>query len=468
MQRSLYWFRQDLRLADNPALSLAAKQGAILPVYIVDETCPKQYAMGAASRCWLHHSLLALQNQLNNHLILKKGDPLTILVQLIKTHGITHVYWSRCYTPWQIKRDQKIEKILTQQHGIAIHTDNSALLLEPWQIQNKTGKHYRIFTPFYRTALTQLATPQPVIQKPRQLRFLSTQSAKTTLNQLRLLPNKPWDKSMMAAWQASEQGAKNQLTAFIKTSLPQYNVHRDFPAIPACSTLSAYLHFGQISPNQIWQRIMQQQKNDNTTGFLRQLLWRDFAYHLLYHHPHLATDNLQSTFDRFAWQNKPSWLKAWQHGQTGYPLIDAGMRQLWQTGFMHNRLRMLVASFLVKHLRIDWRKGAAWFWDCLIDADMANNSAGWQWVAGCGTDAAPYFRIFNPITQGKKFDPNGEYTRQYVPELANLPLQYLFAPWMAPTSVLETAGISLGKTYPRPIVDHDTARNQALSAFKKL
>jgi deoxyribodipyrimidine photo-lyase len=466
---NIVWFRQDLRLADNPALNAACEAGEILPIYILDDVNAAEYKMGAASRVWLHHALEELNKQLDGQLQLFVGHAEDVFKQLCKQYSIDSVHWNRCYEPWRIDRDKRIKQQIIEQ-GVAAHSYGS-LLWEPWTVLKKDGTHYQVFTPFFQKGCLMAQPPKRPLAKPNNIDYAPQSLQSSTLNQLNLLPtNKTWHKTMMTSWTPNEADAKQQLTTFIDNGLKQYKVGRDFPAKQSVTRLSPYLHFGQISPNQIWYALEPLEEDPQAFALKRELAWREFSYSLLYHLPQLPNTNLQAKFDRFAWDTDADseLLKAWQKGQTGYPIVDAGMRELWQTGYMHNRIRMVVASFLVKNLMLDWRLGRDWFWDTLVDADLASNSASWQWVAGCGVDAAPYFRIFNPVLQGEKFDKQGEYTRKYVPELASLPDKYLFKPWDAPQSVLTDAGILLGKHYPKPIVDIKVSREAALNAYQAL
>lgn len=464
----LVWFRQDLRVTDNPALQAAAEKGDILPIYILDDVNAGIHKMGAASRVWLHHALNNLNEQLGGHLHVFNGDAEQIIQQLCQQYPVSSVYWNRCYEPWRIKRDKQIKHWLVEQ-DIEVRSDGS-LLWEPWQVLKKDGSHYQVFTPFFQKGCLTAEPPRRPISKPESLRFFDQKVSQLSIDDLNLLPEKIWHQSMMQTWQASESQAKQQLELFINDGLADYKQGRDFPAKQSVTRLSPYLHFGQVSANQIWYALEPLEENQQAFALKRELAWREFSYSLLYHLPHMPEKNLQAKFDRFAWLNEPEspLLKAWQQGQTGYPIVDAGMRELWQTGYMHNRIRMVVASFLVKNLMLDWRLGRDWFWDTLLDADLASNSASWQWVAGCGVDAAPYFRIFNPVLQGEKFDKQGEYTRKYVPELANLPDKYLFKPWETPESVMMEIGFELGKDYPKPIVDLKSSRELALQSYKDI
>ena len=464
---NLIWFRQDLRIKDNPALIEAAKQGDILPIYILDDNNAGENILGAASRVWLHHALHDLNQSLDGHLQCYQGQPTTILQQLCQDKAITTVYWNRCYEPWRIDRDKKIKQTLLNQ-GISVKSFNASLLWEPWQTLKKDNTPYKVFTPFYRRGCLNAIEPRIPSEEPKQLTFIDNKQHKKAIENLNLLPKTCWHTKIEQQWDISQKGAENALITFFEQGVQAYKAGRNFPGQQNTSRLSPYLHFGQISPNQVWYQSYNREQTGDLDTFRSELGWREFSYSLLYHFPQLPIQNLQVKFDRFPWQWGGDKLTAWQQGKTGYPIIDAGMRELWQTGFMHNRVRMIVGSFLVKNLLLHWQQGEAWFWDCLVDADLASNSASWQWIAGCGADAAPYFRIFNPVTQGEKFDKEGEYTRRYVPELKELPDKYLFKPWEAPEAVLEQAGIKLGESYPMPIVDLRESREQALEAFKTL
>jgi len=462
---AIVWFRQDLRLADNPALHAAVQSGAdILPVYVLDDENAKKEKMGGASRVWLHYSLQSLNDSLGGHLTLLKGDAFKLITELAKDVKATCVYWNRCYEPWRISRDKLIKDTLSDL-DIEARSFNGSLLWEPWEVTKADGLPYKVFTPFYTKGCLNANEPRKPLPKPKTISYAKHKSL--PLNDLNLLPTKPrWDKPMLEGWTMGENGAHKALDKFLGHGLKDYKTGRDFPAKHSTSRLSPHLHFGELSPNQAWHAVSKY-KGVNAETFLKELGWREFSYSLLYNFPTLPHKNFQSRFDNFPWDTNRKNLRAWQKGQTGYPIVDAAMRELWQTGYMHNRARMIVGSFLCKHLLQYWEEGEAWFWDCLFDADLANNAASWQWIAGSGADAAPYFRIFNPMTQGEKFDPDGAYVRRYVPELAKLPDKYLHHPWDAPPLELNAAGVELGKTYPKPIVDHGEARERALAAFAK-
>ena len=465
---SIVWFRQDLRLADNPALTEAARQGDVVPVFILDEgeapgACP---ALGAAGRWWLHHSLKALSDDLGG-LILLRGDPAGQLARVIGETGATAVYWNRCYEPHAIARDTEIKTDLTAQ-GIGVKSFKAALLHEPWQLETKTGGPFKVYSPFWRAALNR-EVEAPLPQPPEIQRAECGLGER--LEDFDLLPAAPnWAAGWEDLWQPGEAGAKDRLEDFLENGLKGYGNLRNRPDLPHVSRLSPHLHFGEISPRQIWARTRFLEGDrpgaaKDAGKFLSEVGWREFSYHLLYHFPSLPEKNWRPAFDNYPWRESEADLKAWQRGMTGYPIVDAGMRELWQTGYMHNRVRMVVASFLIKHLRLHWKHGEAWFRDTLLDADLANNSASWQWVAGSGADAAPYFRIFNPMTQGSKFDPDGVYVRRFCPELSKLDDKAIHAPFELTDIELAAAGIRLGQDYPRPIVDHAQARAAALAGY---
>jgi len=473
----ILWFRQDLRLQDNAALHAAlARGGPVLPVYILDEAGEGEWPAGGATRWWLHHSLAALDASLRargSRLLLARGDSVAVLTDLIAETGAGAVYWNRCYEPSVIARD-KIIKAGLSAAGVEVKSFNSALLFEPHTIANKQGNPFQVFTPYWRHCLTQTIA-EPVVIKSGPISAPAKWPASLALDELKLLPTIKWDAGFYEAWQPGEEGAKKQLKAFVARAMSSYEDTRNLPATAGTSRLSPHLHFGEIGPRQIWAAVQGLSKDSgvfppsrSAQVFLTEVGWREFAHHLLFHFPKTPTQPLREDFNRFPWAKDldGAKLRAWQRGQTGYPIVDAGMRELWHTGWMHNRVRMVVASFLVKHLRLPWQHGAEWFWDTLVDADLASNTLGWQWSAGCGADAAPYFRIFAPVTQGERFDSAGEYVRRWVPEIAKLPDKFLHAPWTAPDNVRTFAGVE--GNYPDPIVDHAKAREEALAAFKTL
>jgi deoxyribodipyrimidine photo-lyase len=468
---NLLWFRQDLRLADNPALQAAAEAGSVLPIYILDDVNAGAWRMGAASRTWLHQSLTALNHSLGGKLQLFCGDARAIIMSLVETLPVDTVLWNRCYEPWRIDRDAQIKAELATR-GVETRSCNASLLWEPWTVSKKDGTPYRVFTPYYQKGCLSLTPPrQPQAQsKSLQLHGLKAPGS-LSLQALELLPGYGWHRQLLAGWKIGEAAANQKLEAFCAARLNDYRQGRDFPALDATSRLSPHLHFGEISPHQAWYRIEHAAMHiggDGPAHFQRELGWREFSCYLLYHFPELPDKNFNPRFDGFEWLQDDSGLSSWQRGNTGFPIVDAGLRELWQTGYMHNRVRMIVASFLIKNMLIHWRLGADWFWDCLVDADLASNSASWQWCAGSGADAAPYFRIFNPVLQSEKFDPQGEYLVRYCPELATLPVRYRHKPWEASPDVLQSASVELGVDYPRPILDLKTTRERALERFKAL
>ena len=465
----IMWFRQDLRIRDNPALVAALGHAKVIPIYILDDVNAAQDRIGAASRWWLHHALSSLGQSLDGQLQFYCGDASEIIPSLVTHYGATGVYWNRCYEPWRLARDSQL-KIQLRARGISAHSSNASLLWEPWQVLKKDATPYRVFTPYYRRGCLSAPAPrQPLPAPTLHLADCEPSARSLRIGDLELLPRVRWDAPLRGCWEISEKGAHRRLDDFVDSQLEDYRDGRNFPNRANVSRLSPYLHFGQISVNSAWYRA---QAGANYTGdgagldtFLSELGWREFSHYLLYHFPQLPRENLQSRFDNFPWIDDAEALSAWQEGRTGYPLVDAGMRELWLTGYMHNRVRMVVGSFLVKNLLLHWHHGEAWFWDCLVDADLASNSASWQWVAGSGADAAPFFRIFNPITQSEKFDGDGDYIRRYVPELSALPKKYIHAPWLAPEAILSAAKVVIGVDYPAPIVDIKASRARALEAF---
>ena len=470
----LLWFRRDLRLDDNQALQAAATSGRpVIPVYIREPAATERGPLGGAQEWWLHHSLAALQTALEglgSRLILRQGNALTVLEKLIEETNAEAVGWNRRYDPTGIKVDTQIKKSLRTK-GIGANSFAGQLLHEPTRLRTGAGDHYKTYTPFWR-AFEQSGEPPFPIEAPAKLLAPSQWPQSDTLASWSLLPTQPnWSSEFTDLWKPGEAAAQKKLKDFIDGAIDDYAVGRDFPDRPATSLLSPHLALGEISPARIWHATRGLPGNiakDNVVRFRKELVWREFCYHQLFHFPKLRTENWNDRYDDFPWLSNAELLTRWQRGQTGYPIVDAGMRQLWRHGWMHNRVRMIAASFLIKDLLIDWREGEAWFRDTLVDADPAANTANWQWVAGSGADASPFFRIFNPVLQGEKFDPNGGYVRTFVPELSKLDSKYIHRPFEAPDDVLKRAGIELGKHYPRPIVDHAMARQRALVAHASL
>ena len=476
---TILWFRQDLRLQDNPALQAALDRRApIVPLFILDDAAEGRWRAGGAARWWLHHALAALDASLRergSRLILARGDARAVLRELGRATGAGALVWNRRYEPAIIARDARIKTEFAAA-GWEVKSFNGALLHEPHEIANKQGGPFQVFTPYWRHCLT-LPVADALRFTAKVLPAPTDWPQSLPLEALELRPRLPWDAGIHEAWQPGEAGAARRLKKFLAGSIDAYADTRNLPDCDGTSQLSPWLHSGEISPRQIWTAVRALAKDtgvfppsNGARVFLSEVGWREFAHHLLFHFPHTPEQPLREDFKRFPWAADPGGhkLRAWQRGRTGYPIVDAGMRQLWQIGWMHNRVRMVAASFLVKHLRLPWTEGAAWFWDTLVDADLASNTLGWQWTAGCGADAAPYFRVFAPVLQGVKFDVNGDYVRRWVPELARLPAEHIHAPWEAPAEVLAAAGVKLGGNYPRPIVDHARARNEALAAFKQL
>lgn len=461
----LVWFRRDLRLDDNPALCAAVRDGRpLLALFILDQR------PGGASAWWLERSLTHLRDSLDTlgvTLVLRSGDPHAILCDLIRQCSIGTVYANLTGLPDQDQRDRDIAHEVRRLDA-SFRGFQSATLARPDAVKTRTGDPFRVFTPFWR-ALRSSVEIRPCLAPPRAIRGLRDCPASETLADWNLSPRQPdWAEPFEDCWQAGEASALRQLDMFRAEALETYADQRDRPDLPATSRLSPHLSWGEISPRRIWHAVRDVSDSASAEKYLAELGWRDFSYHLLHHFPEIETRNFRKNFDRFAWREDAEGLRAWSRGETGYPIVDAGMRQLWQTGWMHNRVRMVAASFLVKHLLIDWRRGLEWFADTLVDHDRASNAASWQWVAGCGADAAPYFRIFNPMTQGRKFDPHGDYVRRWCPELGGLSDRWIHAPFEAGTETLAAAGVRLGQTYPGPVVDHPTARQRALDRFARL
>lgn len=468
---TILWFRKDLRLADNSALAAAIESGApIIPVFIWSPDEAGDWAPGAASKWFLQQALESLSEEWGvrgGKLILREGDSLDELRDMIEKTGAQRVFWNRRYESPLRELDAEIKKTL-REDGIDVQSFNSALLNEPHTASTGTGKPYKVYTPYWRKVKDRKIEP---VAEPdfEALQFPESYPQTVALDRFGLLPEKQWYRKFYQHWEVSEAAAMERLDTFLEQPVEDYNDARDIPSEDGTSSLSPYLHWGLIGPRQVMSALFQ--KHDlRVTGpqvFAKEIYWREFAYNVLYHFPGTPDAPLHEKYSDFPWEPDAEALKRWQRGQTGYPIVDAGMRQLYETGWMHNRVRMVVSSLLVKHLLQDWREGARWFWDTLVDADLASNTLGWQWSAGCGADAAPYFRVFNPITQGQKFDPDGDYVRKWVPEIAKLPNKFLHEPWEAPAGILEYAGVELGKDYPEPIIEHKKGRERALAALEQ-
>ncbi|MBX2859891.1 MAG: DNA photolyase family protein [Vampirovibrio sp.] len=473
----IIWIRQCFRLQDNPMLTEANRLGhPVIPIFILKNPTDS-WSPGGATRWWLHQSLKQLQStyqQLGAPLVLQKGDPVTIVSNLAEQHQAAGVFYDKCFEPDALQEEAQLAALLGKKR-IPITAFRTNYLFGPNDVLNNAGDPYQVFTPYWKKSL-QLPPPAQPVVAPKQIQSVSTPIESLMLEDLNLDPQMSWSETFFEYWQPGEYGAQDTLTHFLENGLNGYLSERDKPAVEGVSTLSPYLHFGEISPRQVWYVVKAWLKKDSSRqkpadGFLRQLIWREFATQMLVHRPDTVNTPLKEEFNAFPWEPEQSYsptLKAWQQGRTGYPIVDAGMRQLWATGWMHNRVRMIVASFLVKDLFIPWQEGAKWFWDTLLDADLANNTFGWQWTAGCGADAAPYFRVFNPILQGEKFDPNGDYVKRWVPELAYLNKKWIHKPWEAPPVIREEAEVKAGKTYPNRIVDHHEARTRALASYQEI
>ncbi|MEM7406298.1 MAG: deoxyribodipyrimidine photo-lyase [Pseudomonadota bacterium] len=473
MKTTIVWVRRDLRIGDNAALDYAAGRGAVLPVFVWDPAADGDWLPGAASRVWLHHALrdlAAAYRAMGLRLLVCRGETIATLADVLRRSGADAVVWNRSYEPAAIATSTAV-KSAVRAAGAEARSFPGAVLHEPPTITNRQGLPFKVFTAFWKYCAA-LPPPAP-LPAPATLTAPAGKPRGVSIDSLELLPRIRWDRPMLNDWTVSAAGARAELEAFVNGSVEDYADGRDRPAVRGTSRLSAYLHFGQLTAAEIMARARRgnQPASGGAEAFVRQLYWRDFAHHLLYHFPHMPERALNASFDRFPWAESADGdglLAAWQRGETGYPLVDAGMRELWATGYMHNRVRMNVASFLVKHLLIHWRAGQSWFWDTLVDADLANNAMGWQWAAGCGVDAAPYFRIFNPVLQGERFDPAADYIARWVPELSALPAKWRHKPAAASAAILREGGVRLGRDYPRPVVDHQEARASALAAFATL
>jgi deoxyribodipyrimidine photo-lyase len=477
---SIVWFRDDLRLSDHPALHAAMKTGApVICLYVHHEESralqpPSARPLGGAARWWLAQSLRALQHDLSGlgaSLLLRKGPAAKVIAELARATDAANVFWNEvAQVPHQAVADEVAEALL--EIGATSQRFPGDLLAAPSRIRNKENRGLRVFTPFWRRVQA-LGDPPAPLPAPKRLNAAPPLPS-DALESWQLEPTRPdWAGGLRDSWKPGEASAQARLNAFLADGVAGYSGDRDRPDRNGTSRLSPHLRFGELGPRQVWHAArFAAAERPGLAGdidkFLSELGWREFCRHLLFDVPDLATRNLQASFDAFPWKHDAKALRAWKRGRTGYPIVDAGMRELWHTGVMHNRVRMVVASFLVKHLLIDWREGEQWFWDTLVDADAASNPANWQWVAGSGADAAPYFRVFNPILQGEKFDPDGVYVRRWVPEIAALPNHLIHQPWTATPLELGGAGIELGTTYPRPIIDHKAGRARALAAYARV
>ena len=474
---ALLWLRLDLRLADNPALAAGMQRARpVIPLFIWSPDEEGEWPPGAASKWWLHQSLATLDatlRRLGSKLVIRRGPTLGTMRALVKETGADAVFWNRRYEPAVTARDAKVKEAL-RHGGLTIESFNAALLHEPWTVQNQSGNPFQVFSAFWRHCIAKPDPAEP-LPAPKHIPAPDKWPKSLALDELELEPKTRWAEGFRASWRPGEAGAAAKLNRFLEEAFDDYSEQRNRPDVMGTSQLSPHFHFGEIGPRQVWHGLRGAAgrrgwpiEKWRASQFLAEVGWREFAHALLYHFPHTPTKPLRAEFKRFPWRKEAAWLKGWQKGRTGYPIVDAGMRELWTTGWMHNRVRMIVASLLVKDLLISWQEGARWFWETLVDADLAQNTLGWQWTAGCGADAAPYFRVFNPTSQGEKFDPHGDYVRRWCPELARLPNQWIHRPHQAPTEILRSAGVELGRTYPQPIVAHAIAREVALEAFSRM
>ncbi len=473
MTTLVLWFRRDLRLTDNPALQAAlAAAERIIPVYIDTRAEEGDWTPGEASNWWLHHSLAALAAGLGergSRLVIRRGPAARELTALLEDTGADGVYWNRLYDPETVARDRELKRAL-RDSGHHAQSFRAALMVEPWEVETGEGRPYRVFSPFWRNARRRLHLDTPALP-PDRVPGPADWPVSLELDALDLLPRLDWADGFAEHWTPGEGGAQARLEHTLEASVDGYARTRELPAVDGTSGLSPHLHFGEVSPWLVYQAVgaLEPHHADDVEALQRELGWREFAHHVLFHFPHTPDAPLNADFADFPWRDGHEQLsRAWARGHTGFPIVDAGMRQLWSTGWMHNRVRMIVASLLTKNIRAPWLYGARWFWDTLVDADLASNTLGWQWAGGCGADAAPYFRIFNPVRQGERFDPEGEYVRRWVPELARMPARWIHQPWAAPAQALEKAGVRLGRDYPEPIVDLKRSREEALAALKQL
>jgi len=474
-RKALVWLRNDLRLDDNPALNFACENyDEVFVAYLYVPREEGDWAPGAASKWWLHHSLKALSERIaerGGSLGVFSGDSSEkILRRLLRDTQATGVFWNRRYEFHVRARDEQIKRGLGAE-GFEVMSFNAQLLWEPWEVSTGEGKPYQVFTPFWKkvSTLDAPSRPRALSRGARLARF----EGGLELEDLNLLPKLSWASEFSEESSPGELGGARALQSFLKNALLSYKGGRDVPSQRGTSRISPHLHFGELSIRKVWHLVSDVEAKtpaarESRETYLKELAWREFAYHILFHFPETPTRPLREAFSAFPWRTSHKELSAWKKGLTGYPIVDAGMRELWRTGYMHNRVRMIVASFLVKDLRISWLEGAKWFWDTLLDADLASNTLGWQWAGGCGADAAPYFRVFNPTLQGEKFDADADYVRRWVPELSRLSTKWIHRPWEAPPRALADAGVMLGKNYPLPMVDHKKARSEALAAFSAM
>ena len=458
MHKCLVWFRNDLRIQDNLTIQKLLERGStLMPIFIINEE------IGSASKFWLSESLESLNRQLNDCLSSFSGSAANVIEELIRENDIREITWNRGFDRKSLSDEAEVKKI-AKKYNVKVFVYNSSLLLAPEQTLKKDGTPYRVFTPFYKNNYLDLSFPCSNVDI-KKLSILSVKSNSKVENVRKNLTSESnWYKKFNRLWQPGEDGAIMTLKKFIEQGLIGYGEGRNRPDLNHVSKLSPHIHFGEISPSRIAYALQKIDTIDKEK-FYTELVWREFSHNLLFYFPHITDENLQEKFNKLEWRSNQVELSLWQEGATGIPIVDAGMRQLWAEGYMHNRVRMIVGSFLVKNLLHHWKDGRDWFSETLLDADIANNNASWQWVAGTGVDASPYFRIFNPITQSQKFDPQGEYIKKYIPELSRVPETYIHEPWTCPTHVLKQESIQIGIDYPKPMVDLRETRERALQAF---
>ena len=467
---SILWFRVDLRLSDNPAFQKAIELGKpIIPIYILDDDDANNRKLGVASKWWLHNSLQSIHSELEkigSKILFFKGNAEDVIKKIIDETDADTILWNRRYEPWAVKRDKSIKENLISQSK-NVFSFNGSLLYEPWEIKSKIGNPLKVFTPFKR-ALLNKGDVFEVSKSPNTIQSPSLWPSSLNIDDLDLVKNKSSTNKFANSWKPGSKTAKAKLISFKKNNIHNYNKDRDIPSVLGTSKLSPHLRFGEISPKEIFIAMNDLEENDGVLTYKSEIIWREFAHNLLWYFPDIHEKPIKNEFSKFTWDKSQSNFDLWTKGMTGYPIVDAGMRELWSTGWMHNRIRMVTASFLTKHLLLPWQMGEKWFWNTLLDADPASNTSGWQWVSGSGADAAPYFRIFNPIIQGQKFDPKGEYVKKFIPELKNLPSKFIHEPWKADSALLKKSDIKLGETYPLPIVDHKFARERALKKYEEI
>ncbi|MFL2813241.1 MAG: cryptochrome/photolyase family protein [Candidatus Puniceispirillales bacterium] len=467
---SILWFRVDLRLSDNPAFQKAIELGKpIIPIYILDDDDANNRKLGDASKWWLHNSLKSIYSELEkvgSKILFFKGNAEDVIKKIIEETNADTVLWNRRYEPWAVKRDKSIKENLILKSK-NVFSFNGSLLYEPWEIKSKIGNPLKVFTPFKR-ALLNKGVIFNVSKSPNTILSPSLWPSSLDIDDLDLVKNKLWTDKFANSWVPGSKTAKAKLISFKENNIHDYNKDRDIPSVLGTSKLSPHLRFGEISPKEIFIAMNDLEENDGVLTYKSEIIWREFAHNLLWYFPDIHEKPIKNEFSKFMWDNSQSNFDLWTKGMTGYPIVDAGMRELWSTGWMHNRIRMVTASFLTKHLLLPWQMGEKWFWNTLLDADPASNTSGWQWVSGSGADAAPYFRIFNPIIQGQKFDPEGEYVKKFIPELKDLPSKFIHEPWKADSALLKKSDIKLGETYPLPIVDHKFARERALNKYAEI